>query len=303
MEDYYWIGKKIKDLRLSKDLTQKDLVKDLPITQPELSKIEKGVVIPNSSTLYSIAKKFGVNIRFFFSRSTITQEEYIRETCSQIRRMVRIDHFKEVYKIVKLEKRSPLFNEINHYKAFILWHEGICEYEVNGNTEKALNILNSALFLERESKVYWSENEIGMFNSIGAIHYKEQNYQLAYVNFFSCIQYLTELPDKHLFTNLHIRVLYNLAKCETKLHEFQTSITHCLEAIDICRKNETLYLLPELYSQTARNYEEQGKMEKSLPYIKKARILLEFQGHADFLDIIDRQYHRVQKKIREQNST
>lgn len=60
------IGKRIKQIRLSKKLTQDELAEKLELTKSYISKLENGVTIPNVSLLYSLADILNVSVHEFF---------------------------------------------------------------------------------------------------------------------------------------------------------------------------------------------------------------------------------------------
>ena len=58
---YRFIGKKIKTLRLSRNLTQEELSELLFVTPQAISKWERGLGYPDISQIVPIAKIFGVS--------------------------------------------------------------------------------------------------------------------------------------------------------------------------------------------------------------------------------------------------
>lgn len=58
------IGKKIKDLRVEKNLLQKDLAKKLNIARNTVTQYEKNLARPSYEVLISIAKFFNVSTDF-----------------------------------------------------------------------------------------------------------------------------------------------------------------------------------------------------------------------------------------------
>lgn len=60
------IGRKIKNLRLEKDLSQEKLAEYVEISREHISCIERGKHLPTIETLYNFAKYFKINIKDFF---------------------------------------------------------------------------------------------------------------------------------------------------------------------------------------------------------------------------------------------
>lgn len=59
------IGKKIKELRISKDLTLKDLSEQTELSIGYLSQLERGLTSPAISSLQSIAQVLGIHLSYF----------------------------------------------------------------------------------------------------------------------------------------------------------------------------------------------------------------------------------------------
>lgn len=71
------IGEKIKELRLKKRMTQKDLSGD-QITRNMLSLIENGMATPSVATLVHIASRLDVPVGYFFSASEEEEIKYLK---------------------------------------------------------------------------------------------------------------------------------------------------------------------------------------------------------------------------------
>lgn len=53
-------GKKIRQIRIEKELSQENLASDLGVSQALVSKYENDIVVPNVATLHKIAKSLQV---------------------------------------------------------------------------------------------------------------------------------------------------------------------------------------------------------------------------------------------------
>ncbi|MBQ8458881.1 helix-turn-helix transcriptional regulator [bacterium] len=60
------IGRKIKKLRLEKDISQEKLAEYVNISREHISCIERGKHLPTIETLYNFAKYFEIDIKDFF---------------------------------------------------------------------------------------------------------------------------------------------------------------------------------------------------------------------------------------------
>ena len=62
------IGKKLKELRVSRKLSQQDIAKELNITQAAVAQYESGRSIPSAEILLWYADKFEVSLDFIYGR-------------------------------------------------------------------------------------------------------------------------------------------------------------------------------------------------------------------------------------------
>ncbi len=60
------IGKKIRDLRLEKGLSQEKLAECVNMSREHISCIERGKNLTSIETLYNISQYFNIDIKYFF---------------------------------------------------------------------------------------------------------------------------------------------------------------------------------------------------------------------------------------------
>jgi transcriptional regulator with XRE-family HTH domain len=68
------IGKKIKQLRLLKNLTQEELATRCDLTKGYISQLENDLTSPSIATLVDILDVLGTNLNEFFSQDTVTEK-------------------------------------------------------------------------------------------------------------------------------------------------------------------------------------------------------------------------------------
>ena len=73
----HYIGKKLRIARITRNLSQDDLAKEVGITFQQIQKYEKGLNRISASRLYWFIKILGVSFNFFFDgiESVLTQDE------------------------------------------------------------------------------------------------------------------------------------------------------------------------------------------------------------------------------------
>lgn len=60
------IGRRLKALRLNRELSQEDVACEIKMSRDHLSNIENGKYPLNIKTLYKLAEFYGVDMKYFF---------------------------------------------------------------------------------------------------------------------------------------------------------------------------------------------------------------------------------------------
>ncbi len=80
------LGRRIKDLRKSKNITQEKLAEIISMDITSLSKIETGRNYPQPETVEKLANALNVSIdKLFLFRDDFSKEEYLREINNNIK--------------------------------------------------------------------------------------------------------------------------------------------------------------------------------------------------------------------------
>ncbi|WP_053073932.1 helix-turn-helix domain-containing protein [Bacillus sp. LL01] len=260
------IGHTIKDLRKYYKISQKELA-DGVCTQAMISRIETDDLYPSAPILFQIAEKLGVDINYFFNLSETPRLDYAQEVCSQIRMLVRQTRYKEAMEMINLEKRNPLFRKGAFYQ-FLIWQEAICYFYITRDEEKSFTLLDEALRLKSTAKDHLSQHELEILTSKAIIYCDLENYDESIRIFEECLLMLKTMPANNI-SKLEIRILYNLARSFHLKQKYLKSIETSSKGINLCIKEESLYLLGELYYQ-------KGESLYNLNEIKHARTCLEY---------------------------
>ncbi len=87
------IGKKIRNLRLSHNLTQEELARQLELTKGYISQVENNLTSPSLQTLFSILAALGTDVHEFFSNEqeqvfVYKKEDFKQETNDVLKHMI-----------------------------------------------------------------------------------------------------------------------------------------------------------------------------------------------------------------------
>ena len=285
------LGKSISDLRRSLGLTQNELAENI-CTQAQISTIEKGEVMPSAEMIFQIASQLGVDVNYFFTIAGSPRVDFVEETISEIRKSIYKRNYEEVINLINGVKSHPLFQSKIHQQ-FFLWHQGICKFYLDKNSEHALELLNQALHLTVKNKDKLTEREIEILNSIGIIHVEQHAYEQAilyYTQALDHIKFLPYLKDKQI----KARITYNLAKALTKVGSYKKSIEICDQGINSNIENLSLYTLGELHYQKGVSLFKLGKQHEGIEYMNKAIFLFKIQKNDLFVEYIQDEIRQLQ---------
>ncbi|KUP04407.1 hypothetical protein Q75_15540 [Bacillus coahuilensis p1.1.43] len=284
--DFSQIGQVIRELREALGLHQQDLCKGI-CTQSQLSKIENGISLPQSTTLYMISKRLGIDVNTLFEYTTTSRMDYVLEVEALIRGYVRKKDYKSIREVVLREKQSPIFYK-NHYNLqLLLWHEAISIYYVDQDSERSLMVLDEALNLTRSTSSYYNERELAVINSMAVIHFESGNYEEAVEIYREALTAISQVPKDLYSDKIRIRLYYNLAKTLFRLENYSGSIEICQKAVCLCIRDETFYLLGELNYYIGFNY---VKLENNLlakEYLEKAKGIFVLTENHDYITYVD----------------
>ncbi|WP_078579063.1 helix-turn-helix domain-containing protein [Salipaludibacillus agaradhaerens] len=281
--NYELIGENIKMYREKAGMSQTDLADGI-CSQAQISRIEKGEVIPLSTTLYQIAKKLEIDINDFFNMAHYKRFDYINEVKNEIRKSIRLKDYRTVYDIVNSEKRNAVFSSLEHQQ-FLMWHEGISSYYLKKGFRRSLDVLLKSLQLTRsKEKTLYSATEIEILNSIGIIFNEEGELTLSVQYYEQALREMHKCQKKMDLTK--IRVYYGLTKSLTALGRHRDSFAYAQNGIRLCAQLESLYLLGELHFQAGMNCFHMKQLKKSGVHLYKAQLTFEIMDNDEYVEII-----------------
>jgi transcriptional regulator with XRE-family HTH domain len=296
--DFTKIGEEIRNLRKSLGMSQMELAKGI-CTQSQISVIEKGEVYPLASTLYFISQKLGVDINYFYEIASTPKVDYVNEVALQLKQARRDMKYDIIRDIVKAERNNPLFKDIRKNKQLILWHQGICEYEINKNPELAKQLLFEAIELTHATDKVFNEREIEIYSAIAVIHFNANENEKVIEIYDMVLPHLERIPFLQDVT-IKTRIFYNKAKALSRLFRFEESNHSCKQAIDWCLKTDNMYLFGESYYHTGYNYEMLENYITALRYMENAKKIFELRLEERHIPYIEERIRSIQEKVESQ---
>ncbi|WP_328823055.1 helix-turn-helix domain-containing protein [Niallia alba] len=280
--DFSAVGEKIKELRKQMGLSQKELAHNI-CTQAQISKIEKGEVLPLSSTLYLISRRLGVDVNYFFDIGTTPRLDYVEETFRQLKTARRNTDYQTLKQIVKAEEKNPLFTHHKKNYQMLLWHKAIYVFEIDRDFNRAVNLINEAIELTFDT--VYTERELEIFISKGIFYYEEgfiEDSLTIYQQAFKAVNQLPYLQDDTIKSRLY----FNIAKSLTDQSRYDTSINYCKEGIDWAIQQDNLYLLAHFHYHIGYNYELQKNFDLASQYMRDALMIFQLVKDSRYTDYI-----------------
>ncbi|WP_246942854.1 helix-turn-helix domain-containing protein [Bacillus pinisoli] len=268
--DFNKIGPAIRDLRKLKGLTQKALCENgVIISQAQLSRIENGNTYGLWDKIFLIAERLGIDVNYFFEIAKNSDSEFVLGVKNNVRKLVEKREYKTVYKLIKSHKTTPSFYKNKQNLQFLIWHEGICVFNLMNNFEDANNLFKEALNLTYTPPKYITEQELSIMNSMGVISFETSKYDLAISIYQNALREIRHAPVP-IIGKVRTRIQYNLAKALSTIGNYKDSNRNCLEGIQICKSNTSYYLMGEFNYQLAFNHYYQEEYHKAKEYGQKA---------------------------------
>lgn len=101
MDNKKKLGKRIKELRKQKGLTQEQLAEFINMEQNSISIIESGRNFPTLATLEKIANILNVNLSDFFNYEYLDDIELVKQSVQEGLQVMDDNQIRQIYKYIK----------------------------------------------------------------------------------------------------------------------------------------------------------------------------------------------------------
>lgn len=269
------LGTEIAKIRKELALTQKQLCEGI-CTQPTISLIENGSIIPSLEVLSQISIKLNKPLEYFTNILFFSNYDYLMKFVNDIEELTLAQNFKSVYQIVSKELASEPTDK--WFQVFLKWQLSLSSYHLN------LIDIDEALFdikeiIKTTPKVILNKHflDIRILNTLAFLFAFKKDYQnsIMYFNKISEIHILDDAPKitKHTY---YLRIQYNKAKTLYDSGDYNAALKTCKEGIKQSIQQENMSLLGNFYYYLAQCYEQMNaEYEKISSLYKKALFIFE----------------------------
>lgn len=109
--DYSVIGRRIKEVRLEKQLTQEELADKLNVSVAFMSRVERGTSKINLKRLAQISDELNISIAYLLTGSNMASKDYLKEDfCKVLEKCTPLQQ-KLIYEISELVCRINIATE------------------------------------------------------------------------------------------------------------------------------------------------------------------------------------------------
>lgn len=282
------LGKEIIRLRKELSLTQKQLCEGI-CTQPTISMIEKGDIIPRIDILILISTKLNKSFSYFIDLLLINNYEYIYRFISDIEEFTLERKFDYVYKIVKNELENFSNNQDEWFNVFLYWQYYLSSYHLNKiSLEQAILDIKTLYF--NASSLILSKKFLGarILNTIAFLYALNKEYKEALFYFNKIDLYKSQEKSIRLTEDVYyLRILYNKTKTLYEMRNYEEAIISCKQGINKSVLLENMSEIGNFYYYLGQCYEKRGfeKREISEAY-KKALFFFKILDRKLYYDIL-----------------
>lgn len=275
---YIEVGQLIKDLRLKKKMTRKELAEDI-CSVSYISRIESGDRCPTSVILRQITTKLGVSPEYLFraieSPSAVKVDELIKEMFHHMERFSLYD----CYELINREEKKLQIESI-HDLQIIKAVECISRAIINDDYESGIKDLNEILQITYNQKNNPTDIEFAIMSAHGLLLLMNGQKKEAYLHLTDLNQYMDKIECFHISATLPRHFVHLIAAC-IDTSNFDEARVYLDTAIRYCKVHNVHSILRELYFLSGELYFNLGQIENVAMWFNKALALHELIMHSD----------------------
>lgn len=290
-----YLGNKLKERRLSKGLTQKQLADGI-CTQATISNLENNSSIPTFPVLMSLATKLDIEFKEIYdyveeqSHKNTKIFNELRILCSEIK-------YKEAFELLNNKiDYNQLEDSLELRKYY--YYKGITSLLAYQNFSDAH--YNFHLSLSSDEKRELDFFDVLSTNGIAMTYFLDSETDKARTYFDKALLQLNQLMD---YLNLNqesleiIKIYYNTAKFHSSVKEYQKAIELCSLGIALQKQQNMNFELDKLYYEKGFNLYKLGRKKEAEEYYYYAAALAKMDNHDLILEVIKKNMKEFDLKV------
>lgn len=277
-------GQLIKKVRKQKNMTQGELAKGI-CTQATVSNMENKNICDSLDILSKLCIRLDLKVEECME---VSEEKQIRMILNDVEKLCLHANHKKGFEILKTISDDFEFTDNRLYNKFS-YYKGITYLLGGGDIKASVFYLYQGSEYERYSNIY----NVLCLNSLGILYEIEEELSKAKKYYDKSLGILDDCIERNSLKACLI--YYNSAKFYSEIKEYKKSIQLCEEGIEICKNNQSGYLLDFLVYEKAYNkYMLEGNI--AVEYMQ-AYYMAKFWGNKTLLKVIEEDIKNNQNNI------
>lgn len=296
-----YLGIKIKNKRLLKNLTQAELAYEI-CTQATISNLESNGNVPTLNILLAIAKRLGIEISELSEIINISdyikkEEKWNTQVLNRLRMLCSKLKYQEAYDLLLTELKFDELKDRFELRQYY-YYKGITSLLAKENFADAHFNFNLALSTgeQRELDLF----DVLSTNGIAMAYFLDSEIDKARTYFDKALLQLNQLMD---YLNLNqesleiIKIYYNTAKFHSSVKEYQKAIELCTLGIALQKQQNMNFELDKLYYEKGFNLYQLGRKKEAEEYYYYAAALAKMDNHDLILEVIKKNMKEFDLKV------
>ena len=292
------LGMKIKETRLEKKLTQKELAGDF-ITRNMLSQIENDIAVPSIRTMEYIAKRLNKPVGYFIDE--VTEENELNSVTNELLRLYENGEYNEVIDAIKnllntnpkiyvkeiitniylncCMKAGMMYKNKNDFENAKNYFEKMLEFEddlaISGDMilyKVYCNLAEVSSYMNLlEESIKYNKKAKNMINKMIASREVQSIYlKLVEGSNEEVIEMSKEIQAEKL--DMYNRARYNttIASAYNNMEKYEDAISYYEKALRYYKHQKQNRMTAIIYEEISRCYNQLEDYEKAYEYIKMA---------------------------------
>lgn len=268
---YYNIGEIVKKRRKQLGLSQADLA-GMTIDISNLSRLERGIQIPQKEKLDVILEKLGLNSNVLYSNLLTAEESNVYSKRQELLNLLFQKKYKEAEALIGELETAYAFQKITN-RQFLLYVKAVIISDGSTDKEYVRNTIIDAIkvtiadFSIKYIKDYMLSRQETILINMLAVNYHDVGDVSKAVEILNSVK--TSLDATHMnFDDLEKSdilplILYNLTKYLGEIQRYEEAIDLCDYTIKLFVRHNNVRLLPQVILNKACDTYEIGDKETS----------------------------------------
>lgn len=252
------MGDRVRYFRKLKGLSQAELAKDI-CTQATISLIEKRNKVPSMNILIRLTNRLGIGL----DDIVVENQDRTQKALAQVGKQVRHGDYVAAAPGLTKVNVAKLTSEGDQKRYY--YYRGMVELFVNHAQDEAIYYFGRVL--NQQGQTHQDLAAIMATLGLGIAYAEKGTTDRASVYLQQADQLLKQMPlNEGRYLEVELTIYWHSARIYFELKAYDEVLKYLQLGIDLAVKNDSLFLLAELYTLQARTYKQLGDAQASRAY-------------------------------------